>query len=194
MMPPTPATSSTPESIRDSWRTPGYLLDWIRSFDVITGDAAASDEWHVAPVYRTAQDSALDDRDWLDLANNGAGLVFCNPPYSSGMKARFFEKAIEQKALGVRSVFLVPALPAERWFQRAAAAADLVQFIAGRVAFVHPETGREVAGVPAGSALVWLDWTTLNSSRVEWIDRDEIRAGAVAKPEPKAKQRIKVIA
>lgn len=144
--------SQTPETARDSWRTPPWLFDALKQEFEFGLDAAASPENALCADYFTRDDNALE-QSWSEVADGHA--VFCNPPYSRGSKEKFIQKAIEEKSKGVKSVFVVPALPSEGWFPWGEASE--VRFITGRVNFVHPTENREVKGASFGTCIAVLD-------------------------------------
>lgn len=138
--------SKTPKEIRDSWATPRKLFDALNEEFGFVLDAAASDSNALCDDYFTIDDDALN-QPW-----DKGGYVWCNPPYSNS-KA-FAEKA-KQESCGV--VMLLPADTSTKWFQSCVESCDEIRFIiGGRLAFIHPETGKPVGGSKAGSVLmIW---------------------------------------
>lgn len=67
--------------------------------------------------------------------------VYCNPPYGKEI-AHWLQKAIQQKELGVSSVFLLPARTDTKWFHDLVIPnATEVRFIKGRLKFEGMEAG-----------------------------------------------------
>lgn len=82
-----------------------------------------------------------------------APSIFCNPPYGKA-RERWVDRCIEAGESG-RVVLLIPAHPDTRTFQRAAASADAVVFIKGRVKFgVLRPNRRQIAAASHPSALI----------------------------------------
>lgn len=108
-------------SVNDEWRTPSDLLDDIRlCYGPIVLDAAADHENHVAPIYFTQEQDALE-QDWTAACRDaGPGVIFCNPPYSKPNKPLFTRKAIEEAEKGEREVVMVlPVNTRDIWMQEA---------------------------------------------------------------------------
>lgn len=158
--------SQTPETDRDSWRTPLWLFEALDHEFNFGLDAAASYHNALCPHYFTIEDNALA-QNWADVSHR----VFCNPPYSRGCKEQFFQKAIEECENDVTTVFVVPALPSEGWFPWKTASE--IRFISGRIKFVHPVHDREMDSPPAGTCIIiFRKWGSL---RVVHYERDVYR-------------------
>jgi len=138
--------SKTPKELRDSWCTPRKLFDHLNEEFGFVLDAAASDENHLCDRYFTIDDDALN-QSW-----DAGGYVWCNPPYSN---SKAFVKKAESSGVGV--VMLLPADTSTQWFQNCVKSCDEIRFIiGGRIAFIHPESGKPVGGGKSGSLLmIW---------------------------------------
>lgn len=163
--------SAADGKLSDAYRTPEWIFDWLDDEYGFTCDAAASDENHLCDHYYTLERSALD-ADWSE----SGGHVFCNPPFSSGMKEKFLEKAYREMAEnGVSSVFVIPADPSNKcWLDNIFGKATRITIINGRVKFLHPETGEETsAGI--GTAIIEFQYGEDPVSTMDFVVRDEIK-------------------
>ena len=168
--------SHTPESDRDSWQTPPWLFAALNAEFCFALDAAASSENALCPLHFTILDDSTVQCWRSALADTERKTVYCNPPYSRGSKEKFFAKAVEEKAKGITSVFVVPSLPSEGWFPWGSASE--VRFIAnGRVSFIHPVTKAEIKGCPAGTCVIIFDPFYKGAQpKVTTLDRNALRA------------------
>lgn len=153
---------------RDSWQTPSYIFNWLNHKFKFTVDMAASDSNHLCEKYYTKENSALD-------ADFDGEVVFCNPPYSRGMKEQFLKKA-EDECFNNRSifVFVLPALPSEGWFPTMCSE---IIFIEGRIGFINPATGKEVGSPPSGTCVIVFDPFSLSvKPNTRWISKKYIKS------------------
>ena len=158
--------SHTPIYIRDSWRTPKQVFDYLNDEFGFVLDVAASDENHLCDDYYTIDDDSLN-QPW-----DRGGYVWCNPPYSNSRN--FVEKAIEEKC---GTVMLLPADTSTKWFQECVDSCDEIRFIiGGRLSFIHPESGKPMGGGKAGSLLmIWYPESDMKQDCVfTYVTRDEI--------------------
>lgn len=165
------ANSAADAKQSDSYRTPQWLADWLDDEYSFTCDAAASDENHLFSTYYTAERSAFD-ADWSE----SGGHVFCNPPFSNGMKEKFLAKAyLELVDNGVSSVFVIPADPSNKcWLDHIFGKATKITIINGRVKFLHPESGYETkAGI--GTAIIEFQHGEKPVNTMCFVERDKIR-------------------
>ena len=147
------------------WQTPKVLFDELdQAVGGFAVDAAASGSNHLTPVWygpgSDQPDALVVDR-WLSPA-------FCNPPYGRGIE-RWLDKFIEQQAVGVTTVAILPARTEVRWwYERVVPFASIV-FLVGRVPFVdpartkptQPDHGSAILMYEpdiSGGAVAWLDW------------------------------------
>lgn len=156
----------------DSYGTPRWLFDYLNDEYSFTCDAAASDENHLCDHYYTAENSALD-ADWSE----SGGHIFCNPPFSVGMKERFLAKAWDEYVKkGVSSVFVIPADATNKcWLDHIYRKATKITLINGRVAFVDPATGNpSKAGL--GAAIIEFQSGELPADKIWFIERDAVKS------------------
>lgn len=165
------ANSAADAKASDSYRTPKWLIDWLNDEYSFTCDAAASEENHLFDVYYTAERSAFD-ADWSE----SGGHVFCNPPFSNGMKEKFLAKAFDELTEnGVSSVFVIPADPSNKcWLDHVFGKATRITIINGRVKFLSPESGDETkAGI--GTAIIEFQHGEKPVNTLGFVVRDKIR-------------------
>lgn len=158
----------------DLWRTPPWLVEAVRLLLADDGldlslDACAFPEDSVAPRWISPEDNGLIVS-WVERAEGG--VTWWNPPYSSPMPWAL--KAVSELRLGAASVALVPACTGARWWAELVNPAARISLLRGRVAFLHPDTGRAVSGTRFDSALVWLGCRPL-AARVEVIELSDLR-------------------
>ncbi len=164
------ANSAADGKASDSYRTPQWLVNWLDAQYDFACDAAASHDNALFDTYYTAVNSAFDN-DW----RLPGGDVFCNPPFSAGMKEKFLAKAFEEMRRGVTSVFVIPADPSNKcWLDHIFGKATKITIINGRVKFLDPETGLESkAGI--GTAIVEFKAHATPVHHAIYAVRDEIR-------------------
>lgn len=141
---------------RDLWRTPGYVVEAVRRSLArrgaeLTLDACAFPEDAVCPAWISPEENSLVTS-WASRARGG--WAWWNPTYSD--PAPWVTKAAAEARAGCSSVALLPSCTGARWWAELAAAAEVLVFIRGRVAFLHPDTGRPVSGTRFDSALAFL--------------------------------------
>jgi phage N-6-adenine-methyltransferase len=154
--------SNTPKSVKDCWRTPRWLVEFCET--TLPGrrlllDAAAGGFPRpnaVCPVWLSEKEDGLSVSWSVPLDNKATDAVFCNPPYSN-TGAWVKKAAMEIKTNGVSSVLVIPTPNGERYWGFIEEFATAVTFILGRVAFIHPETGRQVKGNTRGTCVVTFD-------------------------------------
>jgi phage N-6-adenine-methyltransferase len=117
---------------RSEWATPQDLFDRLNAEFHFTLDAAASKLNHKCEKFFTVKDNGLK-QPW-------SGTVWCNPPYGKAVPL-WLQKAIEEQAHGVTSVFLVFARTDTGWFHDLVLPHAEIRFLRGRVKFVHPTLG-----------------------------------------------------
>lgn len=110
---------------RDEWYTPPSIFEALGlRYDLDPCSPAGGVPW--APVERYY---SLPDENGLWLP--WAGRVWLNPPY--GRDGPVF---VERLAAHGNGIALVAGRTDTRWWQAAAGSADLILFVAGRIAFV----------------------------------------------------------
>lgn len=164
------ANSAADGKASDSYGTPGWLVEYLKMQYNFTCDAAASDENHLFDNYYTVDNSALD-ADWRE----NKGDVFCNPPFSAGMKEKFLAKAFEEMKRGVTSVFVIPADPSNKcWLDHIFGKATKITIINGRVKFIDPITRLESkAGI--GTALIEFKAYAEPVNTMGVVERDKVK-------------------
>lgn len=171
------ANSAADGKQSDSYRTPGWLVAWLDAQYNFKCDAAAADDNHLFDSYYTANNSAINN-DWLE--NNGD--VFCNPPFSNGMKEMFLAKAFQEMQAGVTSVFVIPADPSNKcWADHIFNKATKITIINGRVKFLDPITGMESkAGI--GTAIIEFKAYAEPTAVMGTVSRDKVKSLLLDRP------------
>lgn len=173
-------SSELSDEEKNGWRTDPLIFSALNIEFNFVLDAAASDTNHLAPLFYTKEDDGLRI-DWQrDILMNYSCddvyppnyNVFVNPPYGRGYIQRFMQKAVEQKDKGVTTVMLVPATLDAKWLPLK----DITEIriiTGGRLSFMHPLTGKKIAGNTKGSMFVI--FTPFSSPLViKCVDRDEL--------------------
>jgi len=133
-------------TIRDNWKTPLYLFDYVNNEFNFDADLAASDGT-LCNKYFSKENSALaESNSWDDM------VAWCNPPYS--MNKHFLKKAAEAK--GSIIVFLLPNATDTKWFHDALRAGAGFYIVEGRVQFIAPED-LDAGSNPSGSVILVFD-------------------------------------
>ena len=169
-------SSDLSDDLKNSWGTDQRVFDAINKEFDFDLDAAASDKNYKCTGYLTINDDSLSV-DWsmkmvsYFLVKN----VWINPPYGRGMIKKFMHKCIEQKHKGVTSVLLVPATLDAQWLP-INQISEIRIITGGRLTFIHPESGKPVAGNTKGSMFVIFRPSKMPCT-VRLIDRDELLGG-----------------
>lgn len=168
-MPSPQQTSTTPVDIRDEWRTPPFVFEYVKRRQWIDVDLAASHQNALLGVYLTRDDDALQ-QDWSRIGNAG----WCNPPYS-GVDP-WLEKAIDEATKGFTTVMLLPAPNGEdRYGRFVLEQASEIIFITGRLAFID-HTGSPRSGNNRGSIIATYRGYDMGCTRIRSVFRDEMKA------------------
>ena len=133
-----------PEQRSVEWYTPPHIFAALGiSFDLDPCAPVGGVPWIPAAAHYSREDDGLK-RPW-------DGRVWLNPPY--GREAALWVDRLVQHGDGIALVF---SRTDAAWFQRAAAAADAVCFIAGRLSFVAGTLLQQQRGhnAAAGSVLL----------------------------------------
>lgn len=162
--------TTTPEDIRDCWRTPEFIFNHYDKRFNFAHDLASSDENHYCNSHTTDADSGLDFLN-VEMKGFGNGAIWCNPPYSDIMP--WVEQCIAL-AWCRPVVMLIPADTSVKWFKKAFDNCTECQFIAGRVSFVNAATGVPVNGNNKGS-VVFIFSPDGPMQRVSMVDRESMR-------------------
>jgi len=161
---------------KNSWGTDPLVFAALNSEFNFSLDAAASDKNHLVANYLTKEDNALNI-DWSNCMDeykhiNNNKNVFLNPPYGRGFIRKFMNKAIEEKTKGVTTVMLVPATLDAQWLP-IQDISEIRIITKGRLSFMHPITGKKIAGNTKGSCLIVFSPST-SPLITRYIDRDEL--------------------
>lgn len=145
---------------RDCYRTPRYLVEWIKNNFHTNIDGCASSENKTHPFYIGLDHGNTKFSNFLfvkheeleELLNCNQPRLFINPPYSNPMP--FVKKTIELMKKDVFIVLLLPADKSTKWFEEIAEnATEIIDIVGGRVNFLNPITGEEVKGNNKGSLI-----------------------------------------
>ncbi|MCK6525518.1 phage N-6-adenine-methyltransferase [Myxococcota bacterium] len=147
-------------ALTDLWRSPPELVArLIDELGPLVLDAAATAADSLAPAWISPEHNALL-APWADFIPDDAppdGWIWCNPPYGvggGGLLAWILRAAEQAQATGRRVVVLAPPGIGTQYRREAEARADELRDLAdGRLAFLHPETGKPVPGARDGSTL-----------------------------------------
>ena len=161
--------SSTPESKKDSWRTPLYLFDALDQefdFDV---DICASEDNKLLLDYFTKERSALTNH-WNIYSR--AFSAFMNPPYSETQV--FMERAAQQAKLhNITVVALVNANTDTKWFADAVKSSNEIRLITGRIGFIGEE-GEKSNGNTKGQCIIIWRGNCKTPCNITLINRDDL--------------------
>jgi DNA (cytosine-5)-methyltransferase 1 len=163
---------------KNSWGTDPLIFAALNKEFDFSLDAAASDKNHLCEAYLTKDCSGLE-QNWSNIIKHEFGndarlTVWVNPPYGRGLIQQFMEKAVEQKDLGVTTVMLVPATLDAQWLPLNDIS-EIRIITGGRLSFMHPVTGKKIAGNTKGSMFVVFSPLT-SPLTTRYINRDELLA------------------
>ena len=159
---------------RDHYRTPRPVFEYMASQYPIVVDVAASVENAHCPIFVDERTNALATP-WSWFAMKGE-YAWCNPPYSN--IGPWVDAANEARAEGVGCVMLVMLDQSTSWFKQAKKSCQEIIIVeGGRIAFLHPETGKPVSGNNRGSMfLVWHPYGRPGAI-TRYVDRADLLAG-----------------
>ena len=165
---------------KNSWGTDPLIFAALNKEFNFSLDAAASNTNRLARFFYTKEDDALS-ADWREGIDDDFKLddltapnynVFLNPPYGRGLIQKFMQKAVEEKAKGVTTVMLAPATLDAQWLPLHDIS-EIRIVTGGRLSFIHPLTGKKIAGNTKGSMFVV--FSPLTSPLItRYINRDEL--------------------
>jgi len=162
-------SSTTPAEVRDEWRTPPFVFQYMNRVYNFRRDLAASEANTLVHNFFDKEENGLAV-DWQEFGGPG----WCNPPYSN--IDVWLVKAIDEARKGFTSVFLIPTPNGEdRYGAHVFDVASEVIFITGRLAFLRPD-GAPVSGNTRGSCFVVYRGHDLGSTRYRHLLRDAMRA------------------
>jgi phage N-6-adenine-methyltransferase len=164
---------STPSAkLQDRWRTPPRVFQGAA--ELVGGpfalDVAATNEDTLCQLWIGPEQNALDSKPWVLNRLGDAGrfpgqgwdtdhpwIAWCNPPYSNHPQSSQYlwaQRCHLAASRGWTVALLIPAAPTTRCGQLCAMTAHEIHYTAGRIAFLHPDSGKPVTGNPLGSQLV----------------------------------------
>lgn len=151
--------SKTPKELRDYWGTPQWLYDDLATEFPFTLDAAAIAENSKCSRYLT--DGLAFN--WAEVCQPG-DYVWNNPPFSDVNP--WVDQWIACAERGVGVVAIVNNQSGARWWHKAKDAATELRFSQGRVAFIHPVTGKPVDGNNMGQVIFVFDPDDMGAQRL----------------------------
>jgi phage N-6-adenine-methyltransferase len=148
-------------------------VDWLPPPLPFYLDAAATAEDSLCPFWISPEINALDSKPWilqrtariwddtpeeqLPPADDHPWTAWVNPPYSNHPQSSQYlwaQRCSLAASRGWTVALLIPAAPTTRCGQLCAMTAHEIHYTAGRIAFLHPDSGKPVKGNPLGSQLV----------------------------------------
>lgn len=145
---------------KNAWQTPKYVFNWLnRRFKFDIDGCANGDNALVRPYFG---DGGLAD-DFLNFNLDAlkGGLprasIFVNPPYSN--VTPFIKRAKVLCNDGHLVVMLLNNDKSTQWYQNhiQGVANEVIDIVGGRIAFIHPVTGKEIKGNSKGQMIVVFD-------------------------------------
>ena len=109
------------------WATPQKFFDVLNDEFHFTLDPCSTDENAKCKKHYTKEQDGLN-QDW-----NGE-IVYCNPPYGSGIEA-WVRKCYEHSMRGGVAVMLLPARTDTGWFHNYVYGKAEIRFVRGRLRF-----------------------------------------------------------
>tara|TARA_R110002012_G_scaffold143475_1_gene301676 strand:+ start:39 stop:560 length:522 start_codon:yes stop_codon:yes gene_type:complete len=165
------SNTTTPENIKDLWRTPENVFKALDDEFWFTLDACASRENALCHDFFSEDKSALD-YDWLSHELPNTGAVFINPPYSQ--TEAFLKRASQQaEKHNLTVVALVNANTDTKWFAESVLTANEVRLITGRLSFVRDD-GAKASGNTKGQCLIIWRGRSKTPCQISLIDRDDL--------------------
>ena len=145
---------------RDDWQTPKYFFNWLNKrfdFDI---DGCAYESSALCSNW-IGKGSPLGS-DFLETKTPYPYRnmrFYVNPPYSD--VTPFLKAAKELKDKGHLVVMLLNNDKSTQWYQNHIhnVANEVIDIIGGRIAFIHPVTGKEIKGNSKGQMVVVFDPT-----------------------------------
>jgi len=145
---------------KDTWQTPKYVFNWLNKrfdFDI---DGCANE--HNALCLNWIGEGSSLGKDFLDTKTPYPHRdlhFYVNPPYSD--VTPFLKAANELKNIGHTVVMLLNNDKSTQWYQKHIhnVANEVIDITGGRIAFIHPVTGKEIKGNSKGQMVVVFDPT-----------------------------------
>ena len=146
---------------KDTWRTPKYFFNWLNKrfdFDI---DGCASSENSLCKEYIDSDFDFLtcSMRGFQNCCEKESLKIYVNPPYSD--VTPFLIRAKELRDAGHLVVVLLNNDKSTQWYQNHIhnVASEVIDITGGRIAFIHPVTGKEIKGNSKGQMVVVFDPT-----------------------------------
>ena len=147
---------------KDTWQTPKYVFNWLDARFKFGVDGCANESNALTPDY--IGDKGIH-HDFLNVSAKFlmdavcCNSVYVNPPYSD--VTPFIVKAKELRDAGCLVVMLLNNDKSTQWYQNhiQGVANEVIDITGGRIAFIHPITGKEIKGNSKGQMVVVFDPT-----------------------------------
>tara|TARA_B100000749_G_C18448710_1_gene475339 strand:- start:4036 stop:4581 length:546 start_codon:yes stop_codon:yes gene_type:complete len=174
--------SYTPAELRNLWRTPDYVYDYLNKHFHFDIDLAANRDNAKCDMYLTEQMDSLK-YDWHLFGKVG----WLYPPYDDTKP--WVEKAIKESNQGFTTVMLIPCFNGSLIWEKIYDNAEVINII-GRLSFLAGATyiierkrgnnkevieGQPVSGNDSGSSIVVFGEMPLLLQHKQYIVRDEMR-------------------
>lgn len=132
----------------DTWRTPTEVFKLAEKImgQKFNFDAACTTE------NKMCEHGAFFDQGISGLDVQWGSVTWCNPPYSD-IEPWILKAALERDRLK-KSCLLIPCDPSTKNFRLCVDLGAKIYMISGRLAFLHPVTGKPIHGIKTGSMLV----------------------------------------
>ena len=170
------------------WYTPPDVIARVRyalagRIDFDPASCEAANQTVGADRFLSAQDDALNP-----LTAWGGPALFVNPPYAGALIAGFAMRLIGEIAAGnvAAAIWLSNAMTETKAGQMILAAARLLHFPIGRIAFIDGTTGRAVNNSPTGSMIAGLGAVDVDRFRAAFGKHGAILQGADCPPQVQA--------
>lgn len=143
---------------KDTWQTPRYVFEWLDKRFGFEIDGCANE--HNALCQSWVGEGSPLGGDFLDINTPYPYRnlrFYVNPPYSD--VTPFLKAAKELKDKGHLVVVLLNNDKSTQWYQNhiQGVANEVIDITGGRIAFIHPITGKEIKGNSKGQMVVVFD-------------------------------------
>lgn len=145
---------------KDTWQTPKYVFNWLNMRFEFGIDGCATENNALAQEYigeKGLFNDFLSVRADILMDSIFNASVYVNPPYSD--VTPFIIKAKELRDAGCLVVMLLNNDKSTQWYQKHIhnVANEVIDITGGRIAFIHPITGKEIKGNSKGQMVVVFD-------------------------------------
>lgn len=172
--------SNTKKELKDMWRTPKPVFDYLNMIYNFNLDAYANAEDTLCPNFIGKDDNA-HVVNWSEYTDGDPVVAFCNPPYSQPNIKLCLVAARREARRGATAVVVIPNQPAQYWKGLVINQANLMIATLGRLSFIDPESGDPIQGNPGGTMI--LEYrprsarTRIVATSTHYISLDEIMGG-----------------